>query len=173
MKTTNTKKQRTVNAGNVQIWTFDNLAVRSVQSENEQWFVCNDVATALKCSNLNEITKNLDAEEIANCAINTTDGIRQVTVISESGLYHTIFAGRNEPAKSFRRWIIFDVLPVLRKNSAYGIKVNEEIKTAEKNLELARIKANRYVYKQAIKAEISALPVIENNPIQAIFNCKK
>lgn len=58
---------------------------------------------------------------------------RRVLVVSESGLYHLIFASTKPDAKKFRRWVTEELLPTVRKAQAVGIDVVEELrrKTAE------------------------------------------
>lgn len=53
---------------------------------------------------------------------------RRVLVVSESGLYHLIFASTKPDAKKFRRWVTEEVLPTLRKAHEVGIDAVEEIR---------------------------------------------
>ena len=49
-------------------------------------------------------------------------------MVSESGLYHLIFASTKPDAKKFRRWVTEEVLPTLRKAHEVGIDAVEEIR---------------------------------------------
>lgn len=53
---------------------------------------------------------------------------RRVLVVSESGLYHLIFASTKPEAKKFRRWVTEELLPTVRKAQAAGIDVVEELR---------------------------------------------
>lgn len=56
-------------------------------------------------------------------------GTRQVTQISESGLYKLVMRSDKPEAKSFQDWVTKDVLPAIRKDGAY-IKDEEKVATA-------------------------------------------
>lgn len=45
----------------------------------------------------------------------TPSGVQNMTVINESGLYSLIFGSKLESANRFKRWVISDVLPTIRK----------------------------------------------------------
>ncbi|MFQ8889279.1 MAG: Bro-N domain-containing protein, partial [Bilophila wadsworthia] len=47
-------------------------------------------------------------------------GEQQMLVISEPGLYSLIFRSRKPEAKAFKRWIIHEVVPSIRKRGLYA-----------------------------------------------------
>ena len=46
----------------------------------------------------------------------TPKGIRQATVINESGLYALILSSKLDSARRFKRWVTSEVLPAIRFN---------------------------------------------------------
>ena len=48
-------------------------------------------------------------------------------IINESGLYSLIFGSKLESAKRFKRWVISEVLPVIRKDNLQRIKSKKEV----------------------------------------------
>ncbi len=135
----------TLCAKNVQVWAFGDTLVRTIQLENQPWFIGKDVATALEYKLTTDLTKYLDPDEVANCVVPTSGGAQEVLVINEPGLYHAIFMSRKEAAKEFRRGGTGEVLPSLRKTGAYALSLVAEQKKKKKRNEVARLKANRYV----------------------------
>ena len=103
--------------------TFNNAEfgqIRTVQLNNETYFVGKDVADALGYSNTRDaLAKHVDTEDKADVAIHDGSQNRNMTVINESGLYALIFGSKLESAKRFKHWVTSEVLPELRKNGQY------------------------------------------------------
>ena len=129
----------------VQTWAFGDLLVRTIQIDNEPWFVGKDVAAALDYPKAWNLTQSLDSDEIANCTIPTSGGNQEMLVINEPGLYHAIFMSRKEAAKEFRRWVTNEVLPAIRKTGTYTVTLDSELDQEKKRLEIAQFRANRYI----------------------------
>ena len=135
----------TLSAKDVQVWAFGDMLVRTIKFKNAPWFVGKDIATALEYKMTTNLTQALDSDEIATCAIPTSGGVQEMLVINEPGLYHAIFMSRKETAKSFRRWVTGEVLPSLRKSGAYAVGIDAELEQEKKLMEIARLRANRYI----------------------------
>lgn len=45
--------------------------------------------------------------------------VRNITLITESGLYDLVLSSKKKEAKDFRRWVTKEVLPSIRKNGYY------------------------------------------------------
>lgn len=94
--------------------------IRTVQFNNETYFVGKDVAVALGYSNTRDaITKHVEAEDKADVAIHDGSQNRTMTTINESGLYSLILGSKLESAKRFKHWVTSEVLPSIRKNGGY------------------------------------------------------
>jgi len=138
-------KSVTLCAKNIQVWAFGDTLIRTVQLENQPWFVGKDIANALDYKPVTNLTRYLDPDEVANCVVPTSGGAQEMLVINEPGLYHAIFMSRKDAAKEFRRWVTGEVLPTLRKTGSYSVSVEDELELEQKKIEVARIKAHRYV----------------------------
>ncbi|MCG9026748.1 hypothetical protein LH462_10985 [Laribacter hongkongensis] len=106
------------------IFSFNAHAVRILDKDGELWFVASDVACALEYRNAPDMTRSLDADEADThiLRIRSENGIeqdREVTIISESGLYSAILRSRKPEAKRFKKWVTSEVLPAIRKNGQY------------------------------------------------------
>ena len=101
--------------------------IRTVQLNNETYFVGKDVAEALGYANpKNAVPKHVSEEDKLSTQIEYAGQRREVTVINESGLYALIFGSKLESAKRFKHWVTSEVLPSIRKNGAYSIPMTTE-----------------------------------------------
>lgn len=105
--------------------------VRTVEIDNEVWFVGKDVAEALGYSDpRSAISKKIENEDRGVAKMATPSGTQQMTIINESGLYSLILSSKLPSAKEFKHWVTSEVLPSIRKNGAY-IRNQENMTPAE------------------------------------------
>lgn len=96
--------------------------IRTVQLNNETYFVGKDVATALGYANpKNAVPAHVSEEDKLSTQIEYAGQRREVTVINESGLYALIFGSKLESAKRFKHWVTSEVLPSIRKHGVYAV----------------------------------------------------
>lgn len=96
--------------------------IRTVQLNNETYFVGKDVATALGYANpKNAVPTHVSEEDKLSTQIEYAGQRREVTVINESGLYALIFGSKLESAKRFKHWVTSEVLPAIRKHGVYAV----------------------------------------------------
>lgn len=98
--------------------------VRTVNINNEVWFVGKDVAAALGYKNFRDaIERHIDEEDKRQgdgVVIHDPMGREQhPTVINESGVYALILSSKLPNAKQFKRWVTNEVLPSIRKHGGY------------------------------------------------------
>lgn len=110
----------------LQIFTNEEFGeIRTVQLNNETYFVGKDVAEALGYVDPSSaVSKNVDTEDKTTLLLEQ-DGSNyksKTTVISESGLYALIFGGKLESAKRFKHWVTSEVLPAIRKTGSYEME---------------------------------------------------
>lgn len=106
---------------NLQIFNSEEFGdIRTVQLNNEIYFVGKDVATALGYANpKNAVPTHVSEEDKLSTQIEYAGQRREVTVINESGLYALIFGSKLESAKRFKHWVTSEVLPAIRKTGSY------------------------------------------------------
>lgn len=137
---------------NIQVFNNSEFGdIRTVQLNNETYFVGRDVANALGYSKArNAIAIHVSDDDKKDAPIQgTLGGTQQMTVINESGLYSLVLSSKLESAKRFKHWVTSEVLPTLRKTGSYGMPQGKELlalavieaqKTIEeKNKEIERI----------------------------------
>ena len=87
--------------------------VRTVEIDNEVWFVGKDVAEALGYgagkSLANAVARHVEAEDRSVTEMMTEAGNRNFTIINESGLYSLILSSKLPSAKDFKRWVTSEV----------------------------------------------------------------
>lgn len=108
--------------GNLMI--FENAEfgqIRTVDIENEPWFVGKDVAAILGYAKpLNALATHIDEDDSLKQGLIDSMGRKQETIlINESGLYSLILSSKLPTAKKFKHWVTSEVLPSIRKNGGY------------------------------------------------------
>lgn len=105
---------------NLQLFDFEGNQVRTLEIENEPWFVGKDVAEILGYSDTNQaIRKRVDDEDKLTRRFDGSGQKRNMTIINESGLYSLILSSKMPNAKKFKHWVTSEVLPAIRKHGAY------------------------------------------------------
>lgn len=126
----------------VQVFTHTEFGQHTIRTDERgnAVFVLEPVAQALGYTRGRNAARFLDRDEYWTEVVDlparqasSSQVRRRVLVVSESGLYHLIFASTKPDAKKFRRWVTEELLPTVRKAQAVGIDVVEELrrKTAE------------------------------------------
>lgn len=109
--------------------------VRTFMIDETPWFVAVDVCNALDIGNSRQAVSRLDEDERNTVIINDgTSGNPIKTIINESGLYALMLTSRKAEAKQFKRWIIHEVIPSIRKHGLYMTK--STLEQISKNPEL-------------------------------------
>lgn len=93
--------------------------IRVVGINNEPYFVAKDIADILGYSDTNKMTTRLDEDEKLNRQISGLGQPREMTIISESGLYNAVLGSQKPEAKKFKKWITSEVIPSIRKTGGY------------------------------------------------------
>ena len=106
---------------NLQTFSFNNQSIRTVQLNNQPYWVLKDVCDVLELTTPSRVAERLEEDEVSQTHIIDALGrIQNTTVITESGLYAVILRSDKPNAKEFRKWVTSEVLPAIRKNGAYA-----------------------------------------------------
>lgn len=142
---------------------FENPAfgqVRTIEIDNEPWFVGKDVAVALGYSDANKaVAMHVDEEDKLNDKTSSSLGQRGGWLINESGLYSLILSSKLPTAKDFKRWITKEVIPSIRKTGGYQMPSTPEQRIAAALIDAQRILAEYEEKNQVLAMENSALAV--------------
>lgn len=130
---------------NTNLTTFTNPdfgAIRTLEQNNEPWFVGKDVADILGYSDTAQaVRKHIDDEDKGVVEMTTPGGKQPVTIINESGLYSLILSSKLPTAKKFKHWVTAEVLPSIRKHGGY--LAGQESMTGEELMAKALMVAKR------------------------------
>ena len=97
--------------------------VRTVEIDNEPWFVGKDVAEALGYGDTDQAVRNhVDGEDKLTRRFDGSGQSRNMTIINESGLYSLILSSKLPGAKEFKHWVTSEVIPSIRKTGGYTLK---------------------------------------------------
>ena len=103
-------------ANEVQVFNFEQMNVRTVEIDDEVWFVAVDVAKALEIKNVSDALKRLDDDERGRFNLGRQG---EAWIINESGLYNVILRSDKPEARRFRKWVTGEVLPRIRRTGGY------------------------------------------------------
>lgn len=99
------------------------LKVRIFGSADDPVFALHDVCMALGLPLTNQITDDMDAEDMVNHNDVDSKGTKQpIACVTEAGLFHLIFKSTRADAQMFKRWVMKEVLPQLRKTGTYSTR---------------------------------------------------
>lgn len=94
--------------------------IRTVQLNNETYFVGKDVADILGYQNgSRDINRHVDEEDKHKIMLFDGNQDKETIIINESGLYSLILSSKMPNAKKFKHWVTSEVLPQIRKTGAY------------------------------------------------------
>ena len=99
--------------------------VRGVNINGIAYVVGIDVAKALSYAKpANALKRHVDEEDKLSHQIRDSGQNRNVTLINEYGVYSLILGSKLPNAKKFKRRVVSEVLPSIRKTGEYKIKDN-------------------------------------------------
>lgn len=106
----------------MQVFNYKSSQVRTVEINNEPWFVLKDVCAVLDLGSAHKVSERLDEDERNHIPLTDSLGRKQeTTIINESGLYNVILRSDKPEAKPFRKWVTSEVLPSIRKTGSYAL----------------------------------------------------
>ncbi|CCV02557.1 BRO-like protein [Armadillidium vulgare iridescent virus] len=160
----------------VQLKTLDKLlnyngkTVKVVGTDQEPWFCGKDVCDILSYSNYrNAISNHVEDDckkELSKVGVPSgstptfTHNEGQKAYINEEGLYSLIFACKLPVAKAFKKWVMRDVLPSIRRSGEYKFEeINTKLSESMSLLAIERKESmkTRLMLEKEIKAKEEAL----------------
>ena len=107
-----------------QLQIFENKEfgkIRTVEIDNEPYFVGKDVADILGYQNgSRDINRHVDEEDRQKTMLFDGNQDKETIIINESGIYSLILSSKLPTAKKFKRWVTSEVLPSIRKHGMYA-----------------------------------------------------
>lgn len=106
----------------LQIFTYNETPLRTVERDGEIWWVLKDVCGVLGIVNHKNVASRLDGDEKGVHLVDHPSGPQNMTVINEPGLYNVILRSDKPEAKDFKRWVTHEVLPSIRQKGSYAVQ---------------------------------------------------
>ncbi len=136
----------------IKMWNYNNSNIRTVDIDNEYWWVLADVCNVLELSNPRVVADRLDDDERRKLDLPRQG---ETWFINESGLYSVILRSDKPQAKPFKRWVTHEVLPSIRRTGSYTApqahtsefeSLSRRIEVLEQNALLRRVEALENTY---------------------------
>ena len=137
------------NQNQLQIYNFQDNAVRSTQLDGEVWWIAKDVCSILGLSNPTKALRCVDADDLTLLKVRAGGQDRELNVINEAGLYTLILRSNKPQAKAFKRWVTHEVLPAIRRTGSYSVNRNEQTNALADRLTLLEEEVRRLRLQQA------------------------
>lgn len=116
---------------NTDIQIFNNPSfgeIRTAGTSDKPLFCLADVCRAVNLSNPSSVKARLDKEDVQLIdlhALKHAEGIiignSKANFITESGFYDVLLFSDSPHVKPFRKWVISEVLPSIRKTGQYKV----------------------------------------------------
>jgi prophage antirepressor-like protein len=117
-------------------------------SYEEPLFRANDIGEILEMGNIRSTIQHFDNTEKRVHSMDTSTGPKQVTFLTEKGLYKVLFKSRKPIAERFQNWVC-EVIKEIRLNGVYDLQKQLEKQKSEMQL-LEKIK-NKETEEKLIK----------------------
>lgn len=118
----------------LQIFTYNDTPLRTVEKDGEVWWVLKDVCGALGITDHKQVKKRLGDDEAGVCQVPPPpDGgqMQSMIIINEPGLYNVILRSDKPEAKDFKRWVTHEVLPSIRRTGSYAMTLAQPMSPAQ------------------------------------------
>lgn len=136
---------------------------------NEPLFRASDIGEILEMGNIRTSIQNFDNTERHVHSMDTSTGIKQVTFLTEKGLYKVLFKSRKLIAEKFQNWVC-EVIKEIRLNGIYDLQKQLEIqKTEMEKLEDKKTKEYELKLQQQKVLEREQILLKEYATIGSIF----
>ena len=143
-------------------------SIRTLEKDNDVWFVGKDVAKILGYSDtFGALKKHVDIEDKQNCQNDSFESPRGLTIINESGLYSLVLSSKLPNAKKFKRWVTSEVLPSIRKHGIYATTQTIETMLADPDNAIRMLTALKEERAKRIEQEKQIATLTAENQMQA------
>lgn len=101
---------------------FDGKEIRFIEKDGEYWAIAGDVAKALGYRDTYNMVRWIDDDDKDTHKVSTLGGLQKVVILSETGIYESIWNSRRDEAQEFKKWVK-QVIKELRQS--IGLKQHE------------------------------------------------
>lgn len=117
-------------------YLYNGKTLRIFGTHEKPMFLAKNIGELLGITNYRNFVATLDEDEKGVEILDTPGGTQNLTTISESALYRFIMRSNKPDAVIFQKWVCKEVLPSIRKNGTYELKLKiENMEKQIKNLQ--------------------------------------
>jgi prophage antirepressor-like protein len=98
---------------------YNGAPVRMIGEVDRPEWIAADVCRVLGIKLAHRALADFDADERGRQIVTTLGGPQTVATVTEAGVYRLALRSRKPEAKAFRRWLLHDVLPSIRRHGCY------------------------------------------------------
>ena len=117
------------------VFAFGEQMVRISDQAGAPWFVGRDVCAALELKNSRHALGRLPDDEKGVVIGDTLGGAQEIAIISEPGMYRLVLTSRTEKAERFKKWVVSEVLPAIRRTGSFAIAPDAANDAADDEIE--------------------------------------
>lgn len=126
----------------MQIFTYNDTPIRTIEQDGELWWVLVDVCRVLGMKEPHRVADRLEEDERTQSTVIDSMGREQTAyIVNEPGLYNIVLRSDKPEAKAFKRWVTHEVLPSIRRRGEYRVEQKQRPLTQEEWLRVAQIVA--------------------------------
>jgi prophage antirepressor-like protein len=104
-------------------FTNNDKQIQVYGTYNEPLFKAKEIGEAIGLKKFRTTLANMDNEyKTSQSLYYVRGGFKDTTMLNEAGLYYLIMRSSKPKAKAFQKWVMFDVLPSLRKTGEYKMQ---------------------------------------------------
>ena len=149
---------------------FNDKEIRFIEKDGEYWAVAGDVAKALGYTHTPHMTRLLDGSEKAVHNVDTLKGKQNAVIISEVGIYESIWNSRRDEAIEFKKWVK-QVIKELRQST--GLKGYEAFRMLDKEKQKEAMDNLKNGIKAISKKDYYKAQSISNKAVSNMFGFPK
>lgn len=149
---------------------FDDKEIRFIEKEGEYWAVAVDVAKALGYRDTYNMVRWIDDDDKDTHKVSTLGGLQKVVILSETGIYESIWNSRRDEAQEFKKWVK-RVIKELRQ--ATGLKGYEVFRMLDKQKQKEAMAIIQRAHKSDKPINYIKANTIANKAVSTAFGYKK
>ncbi len=120
----------------LQIFNYKGSQVRVVEKDGESWFCLADICRSIGIKHAITSRLSVRDQDVKSIHTPTAGGNQLMTYVNEQGLFDTVGGSRKKLAREYRRWLLAEVLPPLRKKVNLSENIAGAVEATAKALAL-------------------------------------
>lgn len=149
---------------------FNDKEIRFMERDGEYWAVAVDVAKALGYRDTYNMVRWIDDDDKDTHKVSTLGGLQKVVILSETGIYESIWNSRRDEAQEFKKWVK-RVIKELRQ--ATGLKGYEAFRMLDKQKQKEAMAIIQRAHKSDKPINYIKPNTIANKSVSTAFGYKK